>query len=37
MISEKDLNLFRIVDTASDARDKIVEYHNKYKTNETNF
>lgn len=37
MISEKDLGLFRIVDTASEARDKIVEYHNKYKTNETNF
>jgi uncharacterized protein (TIGR00730 family) len=37
MISEKDLNLFRIVDTAEEARDKIVEYHNKYKTNETNF
>lgn len=38
MISEKDLNLFRIVDSAEEARDKIVEYHNKYnKTNETNF
>jgi len=37
MISEKDLNLFRIVDTAEEARDKIVEYHTKYKTNETNF
>jgi uncharacterized protein (TIGR00730 family) len=37
MVSEKDLNLFRIVDTAEEARDKIVEYHNKYKTNETNF
>ncbi len=37
MVSDKDLNLFRIVDTAEEARDKIVEYHNKYKTNETNF
>ena len=38
MISDKDLNLFRIVDSAEEARDKIVEYHNKYnKTNETNF
>jgi hypothetical protein len=37
MVSEKDLELFRIVDTAEEARDKIVEYHNKYKTNETNF
>lgn len=37
MISDKDLNLFRIVDTAEEARDKIVEYHNKYNTNETNF
>jgi uncharacterized protein (TIGR00730 family) len=38
MVSEKDLNLFRIVDTAEEARDKIIEYHNKYnKTNETNF
>lgn len=30
MISEGDLNLFRIVDTAEEARDKIMEYHNKY-------
>lgn len=37
MISDKDLNLFRIVDTAEDARDKIVEYHKTYKPNETNF
>ena len=37
MISEKDLNLFRIVDTAEEARDKIVEYHKTYKINETNF
>lgn len=37
MVSAKDLELFRIVDTAEEARDKIVEYHNKYKTNKTNF
>ena len=37
MISDKDLNLFRIVDSAEEARDKIVEYHNKYKLNQTNF
>jgi len=37
MISDKDLNLFRIVDTAEEARDKIVEYHKTYKPSETNF
>jgi uncharacterized protein (TIGR00730 family) len=37
-MSEKDLDLFRLVDTAEEARDKVVEFHNKYKiTNDTNF
>lgn len=30
-ISQKDFDLFRIVDSAEDARDKIMEYHNKYR------
>ena len=30
-ISDKDFDLFRIVDTAEEARDKIMEYHNKYR------
>ena len=34
-MSEKDLDLFRIVDTAVEARDKVIEYHNKYKENNT--
>lgn len=29
-VSEKDLDLFRLVDTAAEARDKILEYHSKY-------
>jgi uncharacterized protein (TIGR00730 family) len=38
MISDKDLNLFRIVDTAEEARDKIVEFTEKYRTDQsTNF
>ena len=38
MISDKDLDLFRIVDTAEEARDKIVEFTEKYKTEQlTNF
>jgi len=38
MISDKDLNLFRIVDTAEEARDKIREFTEKYKTDQsTNF
>jgi len=37
MVSDKDIDLFRIVDNAVEARDKIMEYHNKYKPNETNF
>jgi uncharacterized protein (TIGR00730 family) len=38
MISDKDLNLFRIVDTAEEARDKIREFTEKYKTEQsTNF
>lgn len=37
-MSEKDFDLFRIVDSAEEARDKIMEYHNKYRQeNETNF
>ena len=30
MINDSDLDLFRVVDTAEDARDKIVEFHSKY-------
>jgi uncharacterized protein (TIGR00730 family) len=38
MISDKDLNLFRIVDTAEEARDKIREFTEKYRTDQsTNF
>jgi len=29
-VSEKDLDLFRVVDSAEEARDKILEYHNKF-------
>jgi len=29
-VSEKDLDLFRVVDSAVEARDKILEYFNKY-------
>jgi hypothetical protein len=29
-MSEKDLDLFRVVDSAVEARDKILEYFNKY-------
>ena len=38
-MSEKDFDLFRVVDTAVEARDKVMEYHNKYKADntETNF
>lgn len=42
-MSDKDFDLFRIVDSAKEARDKIMEYHNKYMTdpeylgNKTNF
>ena len=32
-ISEKDFELFRVVDSAEEARDKIMEYHNKYMIN----
>lgn len=32
-ISQKDIDLFRIVDTAQEAVNKIIEYHNKYRTN----
>jgi len=37
MMSEKDLDLFRVVDTAEEAVKKIVSYHNTYKLNKTNF
>jgi len=40
MVSKKDIELFRIVDTAEEARDKICEYHSKYigsDSNKTNF
>jgi uncharacterized protein (TIGR00730 family) len=37
-ISEKDFDLFRVVDTAEEAVEKILEYHNKYRQDsETNF
>jgi uncharacterized protein (TIGR00730 family) len=37
-ISESDFDLFRVVDTAEEAVEKIVEYHQKYNSdNETNF
>ena len=37
-ISQKDFDLFRIVDTAEEAVEKITEYHNKYRKDiETNF
>ena len=37
-VSQKDFDLFRIVDSAEEARDKVMEYHNKYRQdNETNF
>lgn len=37
LMSESDLDLFRIVDTAEEAVEKIVNYHNKHKSEETNF
>lgn len=37
-VGQKDFDLFRVVDTAEEARDKIMEYHGKYRQeNETNF
>lgn len=37
-ISQKDFDLFRVVDTAEEAVEKIVEYHEKYRDNQdTNF
>jgi uncharacterized protein (TIGR00730 family) len=30
-IKQKDFDLFRIVDSAEEARDKVMEYHNKYR------
>lgn len=32
-INETDFDLFRVVDTAVEARDKIMEFHNKYRNN----
>ena len=37
MMSEKDLDLFRVVDTAEEAVDKIVSYHTTHKLEKTNF
>ena len=37
LISEKDLDLFRLVDTAEEAVQKIIEYHSSHTTEETNF
>ncbi len=31
-MSPSDFDLFRIVDTAEEARDKVMEFHNKYMT-----
>ena len=36
-MSLKDFDLFRIVDSAEEAAAKIIEYHNKYKQEDTNF
>lgn len=36
-ISEKDFDLFRVVDTAQEAVEKITEYQEKNKSTETNF
>jgi predicted Rossmann-fold nucleotide-binding protein len=37
-MSETDFDLFRIVDDAVEARDKVMEFHEKYrKDNQTNF
>ena len=37
MMGKKDLDLFRVVDTAEEAVNKIVEYHSNHDTKETNF
>lgn len=37
LLSEKDLDLFRLVDTAEEAVEKIVSYHDTHRLNETNF
>jgi uncharacterized protein (TIGR00730 family) len=34
-MSEKDMDLFRVVDTAVEARDKVIEYHEKYRDGDT--
>lgn len=36
-MSDKDFDLFRIVDNAEEARDKVMEFHNKFIINPTNF
>ena len=37
-ISQSDFDLFRVVDTAEEAVEKILEYHQKYRDNQdTNF
>ena len=36
-ISQKDFDLFRVVDTATEAVSKIIEYQNKHKSSDTNF
>jgi uncharacterized protein (TIGR00730 family) len=36
-ISQKDFKLFRLVDTAEEAVNKIVEFHSNHDTEETNF
>lgn len=35
-INQEDFDLFRVVDTAEEAVEKITDYHNKYKDNKTN-
>ena len=37
LMSESDLDLFRLVDTAEEAVDKIVSYHTTHKLEKTNF
>jgi len=37
-MSPENFDLFRIVDTAEEARDKVMEFHDKYReTDSTNF
>ena len=37
MSKEKDLDLFRLVNTAEESVDEIVSYHKTYKLSKTNF